>query len=254
METIKRIDFVLNRSGEKEAYDFSKIEIRLQDLVFGLNRDYVDLGAVFSKVLEGLHEGIQTASIDDLAAETCAYMNMVHPDYNLLAARISTTKLHKETSENFYEKMKLLHLLGKDDTHDGLLSNPFFEFVETNKDAIQAKIDYSRDMNYDYFGFLTLLKGYLMKKDDKTVERPQDMLMRVSLAIHLNDLERAFETYDLTSKLIFTHASPTLFNAGTALQQMSSCFLLMMKDDSIEGIYDTVKNCALISKSAGGIG
>lgn len=197
MQTItKKLNFVVNRSGEKEAYDFSRIEKRLSDLTFGLNLDYIDLSAIQKKVLEGLHEGIKTASIDDLTAETCAYMNMVHPDYSWIAARIEVTKLHKETSDNFYDKVKILHLLGQTETNKGLLSKALFDFVEANKNVIEAKIDYSRDFNYDYFGIHTLLKGYLMKSGDKIVERPQDMLMRVSLAIHLNDLEKAFETYD----------------------------------------------------------
>ena len=196
-----------------------------------------------------------TTEITNLAAETCAYMAIVHPDYTMLANRISVTALHDRTFDDIQKVADILYnYKDKVGRPAALLAKDVHETICKNADKINARLDYSRDFNYDFFGFKTLESGYLLKCDGKTVERPQHMLMRVSIGIHSDDLESAFETYDLMSTLWFTHATPTLFNSGTPTPQMSSCFLLAMKEDSIDGIYDTLKQTALISKSAGGIG
>lgn len=198
---------------------------------------------------------MNTKQVDDLVAETCAYMTIVHPDYSTLAARIAVSNLHKETPDTFFDAIKKLReCIDKAGRAAPLISDEVFQIIESNKDKIEEVIDFTRDHSYDFFGFKTLERAYLLKVDGKVVERPQTMLMRVSIGIHKNDLESAFETYHLMSQKWFTHATPTLFNAGTPKPQMSSCFLLTMKDDSIEGIFETVKQCALISKNAGGIG
>jgi ribonucleotide reductase alpha subunit len=185
---------------------------------------------------------VTTADLDNLAAETCAYMNIIHPDYSKLAARILVSNLHKQTTADFLEVSKRLkNFKDKVGRPAAMLADDVFEVIEKNIDKIHAKIDYNRDYNYDYFGLRTLERAYLLKDGKKTIERPQHMLMRVSIGIHKQDLESAFETYDLMSELWFTHATPTLFNSGTPKPQMSSCFLLSMKEDSIDGIFETLK-------------
>jgi ribonucleoside-diphosphate reductase subunit M1 len=208
--------------------------------------EYINLDIVAEKVYRGIHTGIKTSELDRLSAETCFYMSNLHPDYSKLASRIEVSNLHKETDDDYMKVLERLDTMVDKQGRNASMINPeLMRVVRANLDKINAKLDYSRDFNYDYFGFKTLEKSYLLKElhgaDRKIVERPQHMLMRVSIGIHLDDLESAFETYDLMSQLWFTHATPTLFNSGTPKQQMSSCFLLTMKDDSIEGIFETLK-------------
>ncbi len=248
--------YVVKRSGKTEAVKFDKITARIEKLSYGLHREYVDSIDVAKKVIQGLYDGVTTTELDNLAAETAASLTVKHPDYAQLAARIAVSNLHKNTNKSFYETMSLLYNFH--DKHNGkhipLLDDTIWEIIEANRDVLDSSIIYDRDFGYDYFGFKTLEKSYLMKVDGKIVERPQHMLMRVAIGIHKHDIEQAIKTYDMMSERWFTHATPTLFNAGTPKPQMSSCFLLTMKDDSIEGIYDTLKQCAKISQSAGGIG
>ena len=208
------------------------------------------------RVIEGLYDGVTTSELDNLAAEVSATMTTTHPDYAQLAARVSVSNLHKNTKKTFSEVMTDLYKYVN--PHTGkkapLVSDEVYKVIQDNKDVLDSRIIYSRDFNYDYFGFKTLERSYLLKINGKIAERPQHMLMRVSIGIHVDDIESALETYELMSKKYFTHATPTLFNAGTPKPQMSSCFLLTTKDDSIDGIYDTLKQTAKISQSAGGIG
>jgi len=246
---------VIKRDGRQQEVRFDRITQRIRVLCDGLDARFVDPVAITQKVVEGFYSGIPTAEIDRLAAETCAYMSQRHPDFSTLAARIAVSNLHKSTSDSMAETCRLMH--GYQDAQGRpapLLSDHVWEFVRDNAAAIDAAIDYNRDYDYDYFGFKTLEKSYLLKVGGQIVERPQHMLMRVACGIHCGDLAAAAETYDLMSRRRFTHATPTLFNAGTPVPQMSSCFLLTVKEDSIEGIYDTLAQCAKISKSAGGIG
>jgi len=234
---------------------FDKITARVRKLCYGLN-ELVDPLKVAMRVIEGLYDGVTTSELDNLAAEIAATMTTAHPDYARLAARISVSNLHKNTKKTFSEVMEDLYTYvnprtGKDAP---LLSDEVYNVIVENKDKLDSTIIYNRDFGYDYFGFKTLERSYLLKLNGKIAERPQHMLMRVSIGIHLNDLDAAIETYELMSKKYFTHATPTLFNSGTPKPQMSSCFLLTMKDDSIDGIYDTLKQTAKISQSAGGIG
>ncbi len=247
--------FVVKRDGRKEPMMFDKITARVRKLCYGLN-DLVDPVKVAMRVIEGLYDGVTTSELDNLAAEISATLTTAHPDYAKLAARISVSNLHKNTKKSFSETMKDLHEYVNPRTGKKapLLSDEVFKVISENADVLDSTIIYNRDFGYDYFGFKTLERSYLLKLNGKIVERPQHMLMRVSIGIHLNDLEAAIETYELMSKKFFTHATPTLFNSGTPKPQMSSCFLLAMKDDSIDGIYDTLKNTAKISQSAGGIG
>jgi ribonucleoside-diphosphate reductase alpha chain len=221
-----------------------------------LNTKFVDAVAVAQKVVSGVFPGVKTTELDTLAAETAAYMSTTHPDYGVLAARMAVSNLHKQTSSDFLEVITTMHdyINPKTGEPAPLVSDEVFEVVKANAEAIQAALKYERDFSYDFFGYKTLERSYLMKCKGKIVERPQHMIMRVALGIHLSDIASAIETYDLMSLKLFTHATPTLFNSGTPKPQMSSCFLLTMSEDSIEGIYDTLKRCALISKSAGGIG
>mmetsp|Transcript_74742 Transcript_74742/g.139543 ORF Transcript_74742/g.139543 Transcript_74742/m.139543 type:complete len:812 (+) Transcript_74742:96-2531(+) len=247
--------FVVKRDGQKEEVKFDRVTDRLQALCDGLNPKYVDPVRVAQKVIEGMYNGIKTSEIDTLAAETCAYMSQRHPDFSVLAARVAVSNLHKNTSSSFSEtSSKLFHYVDKQDRPSPLLSEEVWEFIRQNGKELDDAVCYQRDYDYDYFGFKTLEKSYLLKLDGRIVERPQHMLMRVACGIHAGDVKAAIETYELMSKRQFTHASPTLFNAGTRMPQMSSCFLLKMVGDSIEGIYETLTRCALISQSAGGIG
>ena len=247
--------YVVKRDGRKEPIMFDKITARVRKLNYGLN-SLVDPVRVAMRVIEGLYDGVTTSELDNLAAEIAATMTTTHPDYAQLAARISVSNLHKNTKKSFSATMKDLHEYVNPRTGKKapLLSDEVYKIIEKNADQIDSNIIYNRDFGYDFFGFKTLERSYLLKLNGQIVERPQHMLMRVSIGIHLNDLESAFETYELMSKRYFTHATPTLFNSGTPKPQMSSCFLLTMKDDSIDGIYDTLKQTAKISQSAGGIG
>ena len=247
--------YVVKRDGRKEPIMFDKITARIRKLNYGLNQ-LVDPVRVAMRVIEGLYDGVTTSELDNLAAEIAATMTTTHPDYAQLAARISVSNLHKNTKKSFSATMKDLYeyINPRTGKKAPLLSDEVYDIIEKNADQIDSNIIYNRDFGYDFFGFKTLERSYLLKLNGKIVERPQHMLMRVSIGIHLNDLESAFETYELMSKRYFTHATPTLFNSGTPKPQMSSCFLLTMKDDSIDGIYDTLKQTAKISQSAGGIG
>ncbi len=247
--------YVVKRDGRKEPVSFDKITDRIKKLCYGLN-DLVDAVKVAMRVIEGLYDGVTTSELDNLAAETAASMTISHPDYAQLAARIAISNLHKNTNKSFSETMNEMYYYVNPRTNKKapLLSDEVHQVIQENADFLNSHIIYNRDFNYDYFGFKTLERSYLLKINGKIVERPQHMLMRVSVGIHLNDLDSVVETYDLMSKKFFTHATPTLFNAGTPKPQMSSCFLLAMQDDSIDGIYDTLKQTAKISQSAGGIG
>jgi ribonucleoside-diphosphate reductase alpha subunit len=246
---------IIKRNGTSQQVDITKIENRIKSQLGGLEVGHISLHGIVQRVVDGIYDGIKATELDNLAAETCAYMNIIHPDYSTLAARIAVSALHKETKESMKETAdSLYYCTDKCGRPAPLLSEETFKLITENADKIQARLDFSRDLAYDFFGFKTVERAYLLKVDGLIVERPQHMLMRVSLGIHGEDLEAAFETYDLMSTKWFTHATPTLFNSGTPKPQMSSCFLLKMKDDSIDGIYETLKQCALISKSAGGIG
>ena len=247
--------YVLKRDGRKEPIMFDKITARIKKLCYGFN-PLVDPVRVAMRVIEGLYDGVTTSELDNLAAEIAATMTTTHPDYASLAARISVSNLHKNTLKSFSETMKDLYeyvnpITGK---KAPLLSDEVYKVIKKNAEELDSKIIYNRDFGYDYFGFKTLERSYLLKINGQIVERPQHMLMRVSVGIHLDDLEAVIDTYELMSKKYFTHATPTLFNSGTPKPQMSSCFLLTMQDDSIDGIYDTLKQTAKISQSAGGIG
>jgi ribonucleoside-diphosphate reductase alpha chain len=246
---------VVKRDGRKEPMMFDKITARVRKLCYGLN-ELVDPVKVAMRVIEGLYDGVTTSELDNLAAEIAATMTTSHPDYARLAARISVSNLHKNTKKSFSEVMTDLYEYVNPRTGKKapLLSDEVFEVIKNNAEELDSTIIYNRDFGYDYFGFKTLERSYLLKLNGKIAERPQHMLMRVSVGIHLDDLAAVKETYELMSKKFFTHATPTLFNSGTPKPQMSSCFLLAMKDDSIDGIYDTLKQTAKISQSAGGIG
>ena len=247
--------YVVKRDGRKETVKFDKITARIIKMCYGLD-PLVSPEAVAMKVIEGIYDGVSTTDLDNLAAEVAAAKTIDHPDYALLASRIAVSNLHKETKKTFSEVMEDLHqyIDPKTNQKASLLADDVYEVIQNNKELLDSSIIYDRDFRYDYFGFKTLTRSYLMKLNGEIAERPQQMLMRVSLGIHKNDVQSAIKTYHLMSEGWFTHATPTLFNSGTPKPQMSSCFLLTMKEDSIEGIYDTLKSCAQISQSAGGIG
>ena len=248
--------FVVKRDGKNESVKFDKITARVQKLCYGLSPEHVSSLMVAQKVIEGVFDGVTTTELDNLAAETAASLTTRHPDYALLASRIAISNLHKNTKKSFTETMRDLYnyIDPKTGKNAPLLADDVMEIIEANSDLLDSSIIYDRDFGYDYFGFKTLEKSYLLKLNGKVVERPQHMLMRVSVGIHKEDVESAIETYNLMSERWFTHATPTLFNAGTPKPQLSSCFLLSMQNDSIEGIYNTLKQTAQISQSAGGIG
>ncbi|KAJ2502266.1 ribonucleotide-diphosphate reductase subunit rnr1 [Coemansia sp. RSA 1972] len=248
--------FVVKRNGRSEKVQFDKITARINKLSYGLDTNFVDSAAVAQKVISGVYQGVTTVELDNLAAETAAYMTVQHPDYAILAARIAISNLQKETHDKFSDVIQELYeyINPKTNKHSPMVSEQLLQLVQTHGDRINAALDYSNDFNYNYFGFKTLERSYLLRINRRVVERPQHLLMRVSLGIHGEDIDAAIETYQLMSSKFFTHASPTLFNSGTPRPQLSSCFLIAMKDDSIEGIYDTLKVCAQISKNAGGIG
>ncbi len=247
---------VIKRDGRRETVKFDKITARIDRLSYGLDPRFVIPVDVAKKVIDGLYDGVTTAELDNLAAETAAALTVKHPDYALLAARIAVSNLHKTTQKSFSSTMKRLYQYVDPKTGEpaALISKETWDVVRKNAMMLDSAIIYDRDFGYDYFGFKTLERSYLLRVEGKVIERPQHMLMRVAVGIHGHDLDSVIETYNLLSERWFTHATPTLFNAGTPKPQLSSCFLLAMKDDSIPGIYDTLKQCAQISQSAGGIG
>ncbi len=246
---------VHKRNGKKETIKFDKVTARIEKLSYSLS-PLVNAIDVAKKVIEGIYDGVPTTELDNLAAETAASLATKHPDYAILASRIAVSNLHKNTIKSFSETMKKLYLYV--DKSNGkkspLIADDVWQVIEENAEVLDSTIIYDRDFSFDYFGFKTLEKAYLLKVDGKIVERPQHMFMRVALGIHKADIDSVVVTYNLLSERWFTHATPTLFNAGTPKAQMSSCFLLTMKEDSIDGIYDTLKQTAKISQSAGGIG
>ncbi len=247
--------FVIKRNGKQESVKFDKVTARLEKLSYGLS-PIVSVIDVAKKTIEGIYEGVATTDLDNLAAETAASLTITHPDYAILASRVAVSNLHKNTVKSFSTTMKKLHnyvdtATGK---HLPLIADDVMQIIEENADLLDSTVIYDRDFAFDYFGFKTLEKSYLLKINGKIVERPQHMYMRVAVGVHKNDIDSVIKTYHLMSERWFTHATPTLFNAGTPKPQMSSCFLLTMKEDSIDGIYDTLKQTAKISQSAGGIG
>jgi ribonucleoside-diphosphate reductase alpha subunit len=246
---------VVKRDGRKEAVKFDKVTARIIKMCYGLD-PLVSPEAVAMKVIEGIFDGVTTKQLDNLAAEVAAAKTMDHPDYALLASRIAVSNLHKDTKKTFSETIEDMYnyIDPKTNKPASLIAEDVYKVIQENKDVLDSSIIYDRDFRYDYFGFKTLTRSYLLRINGEIVERPQHMLMRVSLGIHKSDIQSAIKTYNLMSEGWFTHATPTLFNSGTPKPQMSSCFLLTMKEDSIEGIYDTLKSCAQISQSAGGIG
>ncbi|KAJ3047766.1 Ribonucleoside-diphosphate reductase large subunit [Rhizophlyctis rosea] len=269
--------FVFKRDGRRERVAFDKITSRIMKLCYGLDMNYVDPAEVAQKVITGVYQGVTTVELDNLAAETAAYLTVrivvhtpprsrkysfnylnqtKHPDYAILAARIAISNLHKETKKQFSSVAEELYtyINPKTGKHSPMISKETYDAIQKNAERLNSAIIYDRDFNYNYFGFKTLERSYLLRNNNRVAERPQHMLMRVAVGIHGEDVDAAIETYELMSEKYFTHASPTLFNAGTPHPQLSSCFLLTMKDDSIEGIYETLKTCAMISKTAGGIG
>jgi ribonucleoside-diphosphate reductase alpha chain len=248
--------YVIKRDGSKESIKFDKITARIQKLCYALDPVHVNPVEVAMKVIQGIYPGVTTSELDNLAAETAASLTTTHPDYALLASRIAVSNLHKNTEKSFSKTMEMLYtyLDPKTGQKAALIADDVYDIIKNNAQLLDSSIIYDRDFGYDYFGFKTLERSYLLKLHGKVAERPQHMIMRVSVGIHKEDVEAAIETYNLMSERWFTHATPTLFNAGTPKPQMSSCFLLTAKDDSIDGIYDTLKNCAKISQSAGGIG
>jgi ribonucleoside-diphosphate reductase alpha chain len=247
--------YVVKRDGRKEAVKFDKITARIVKMCYGLD-PLVTPEVVAMKVIEGIYDGVTTTVLDNLAAEVAAAKTIDHPDYALLASRIAVSNLHKETKKTFSEVIEDMfkYIDPKTSQNASLVAEDVYQIIMDNKEALDSSIIYDRDFRYDYFGFKTLTRSYLMKLDGQIVERPQQMLMRVAVGIHKSNIQEAIKTYNLMSEGWFTHATPTLFNSGTPKPQMSSCFLLTMKDDSISGIYDTLKSCAQISQSAGGIG
>lgn len=246
---------VIKRNGKKETIKFDKVTARIEKLSYSLS-PLVNAIDVAKKVIEGIYDGVPTTELDNLAAETAASLATKHPDYAILASRIAVSNLHKNTIKSFSETMRKMYLYV--DKSNGkkspLLADDVWQVIEENAEVLDSTIIYDRDFGFDYFGFKTLEKAYLLKIDGKIVERPQHMFMRVAVGIHKADIDSVIKTYNLLSERWFTHATPTLFNAGTPKAQMSSCFLLTMKEDSIDGIYDTLKQTAKISQSAGGIG
>jgi ribonucleoside-diphosphate reductase alpha chain len=248
--------FVLKRDGTRESVKFDKITARIQKLSYGLEPTHVDPILVAKKVIDGVYDGVTTSELDNLAAETAASLTVRHPDYAQLASRIAVSNLHKNTIKSFSKTVDALHkyIDPKNGLRAALIADDVHEIVMENAHTLDSCIIYDRDFGYDYFGFKTLERSYLLKMNNRVAERPQHMIMRVAVGIHKHDIEAAIRTYHLMSERWFTHATPTLFNAGTPKPQMSSCFLLQVKEDSIDGIYDTLKQCAKISQSAGGIG
>jgi ribonucleoside-diphosphate reductase alpha chain len=228
---------VIKRDGRRESVRFDKITARIENLCYGLDSRYIHPIEIAKKVIDGLYDGVTTTELDNLAAEVCASLTVKHPDYATLAARIAISNLHKTTSQSFSNTMKRMYTYINPITNENaaLIAPDVYGIVKQHAARLDEVIDYNRDFDYDYFGFKTLERSYLIKLDGKVVERPQHMLMRVAVGIHKEDLDSAIETYHLLSQRWFTHATPTLFNAGTPKPQLSSCFLLTMKEDSIDG-------------------
>lgn len=247
---------VIKRSGKRENVSFDKITARVKKLCYNLNVAFVDPIEIAKKVIQGLYDGVTTSELDNLAAETAASMSTVHPDYALLAARIAISNLHKNTNKSFSETMEGLYnyIDPKTNQKAGLIGDETMAIVRKHADRLNSAIIYDRDYSFDFFGFKTLERSYLLRMNGKVVERPQHMLMRAAVGIHGEAIEEAIQTYNLMSEKWFIHATPTLFNAGTPKPQLSSCFLLSMTEDSIPGIFETLTRCAKISQSAGGIG
>ena len=247
--------YVVKRNGKHESVKFDKITARLEKLSYSLS-PIVNILNVAKKVIEGIHAGVKTTELDDLAAEVAASLTTTHPDYAILASRIAVSNLHKNTTKSFSQTMRKLYNYTDPMTQKRmpLIADDVMEVIQNNAEVLDSTIIYDRDFGFDYFGFKTLEKSYLLKINGAIAERPQHMYMRVAVGTHKHDIENVIKTYDLMSERWFTHATPTLFNAGTPKPQMSSCFLLTMKEDSIDGIYDTLKQTAKISQSAGGIG
>ncbi|MCB9284099.1 MAG: ribonucleoside-diphosphate reductase subunit alpha [Lewinellaceae bacterium] len=247
---------VIKRSGKQEEVSFDKITARIKKLCYGLHSDYVDHIEISKKVVLGLYDGVTTTELDNLAAETAATMTTIHPDYAVLAARIAISNLHKNTDKSFSKTMKALfeYIDPKTGEKAGLIGEETLDIILRHRDLLDSAIIYDRDYDFDYFGFKTLERSYLLRMNGEVVERPQHLFMRAAIGIHGEDVESAIETYNLMSEKWFIHATPTLFNAGTPKPQLSSCFLLSMTEDSISGIFETLARCARISQSAGGIG
>ncbi|KAH7699257.1 Ribonucleotide reductase large subunit, partial [Aphelenchoides avenae] len=247
---------VVKRDGRHEEAHQWKITSRIQKLCYGLSASHIDPAAITLKVVTGIYNGVTTVELDNLAAEVAASMVTCHPDFGVLAARIAISNLHKQTKKEFSAVISHLYRFRRPrtDRHTPMVGHDVYGIIMGNAERLNSAIVHDRDYEYTYFGYKTLERSYLLKIDGKIVERPQHMLMRVAVGIHHDDIDAAVDTYEKMSQRLFTHASPTLFNAGTCRPQMSSCFLLTMHDDSIEGIFKTVERCALISKSAGGIG
>ena len=248
--------FVIKRNGKKEAVHFDKITARIHKLIYGLSISEKDVIEIAKKVIQGIYDNVTTTELDNLAAETAAAQTIIHPDFSVLAARIAVSNLHKNTLKSFSKTAQLLYEYTDPitQTHAPLISEEIYKIIRKNADELDSSVIYDRDYNFDYFGFKTLERSYLIRTNGKVTERPQHLFMRVALGIHKEDIQAAIETYNLMSEKWFIHATPTLFNAGTPKPQMSSCFLLSMTEDSIAGIFDTLKRCALISQSVGGIG
>ena len=248
--------FVIKRNGKKEAVHFDKITARIHKLIYGLSISEKDVIEIAKKIIQGIYDNVTTTELDNLAAETAAAQTTIHPDFSVLAARIAVSNLHKNTLKSFSKPAQLLYEYTDPitQTHAPLISEEIYKIIRKNADELDSSVIYDRDYNFDYFGFKTLERSYLIRTNGKVTERPQHLFMRVALGIHKEDIQAAIETYNLMSEKWFIHATPTLFNAGTPKPQMSSCFLLSMTEDSIAGIFDTLKRCALISQSAGGIG
>jgi ribonucleoside-diphosphate reductase alpha subunit len=245
---------VKKRNGNMEVIAFDKILRRIKTIgtEVGIKINYTTLAM---KVIDQLYNGISTTQIDELSAQQCASLASTHPDYNVLASRITISNHHKNTADSFSQVMtELYEYKDKHGQQSPLVSQELYDVVQKYGSELESMLDYSRDYLIDYFGFKTLERAYLMKINKETVERPQHMWLRVAVGIHGDNLEKVKETYDCMSQKYFTHATPTLFNAGTPHPQLSSCYLISMENDSIEGIYNTLKDCALISKWAGGIG
>ena len=247
---------VIKRNGKREDVSFDKITARIKRLCYNLDPNFVDYFEIAKKAIEGLYDGVPTTQLDDLTAETAASMAIVHPDYAKLAARIAVSNLHKNTDKSFVRTMKNLYDYIDPETNEraNLISDSMNDLITEHGDRLDSVIIYDRDYNFDYFGFKTLERSYLLRMHGQVVERPQQMILRAALGIHGDDIDAAIQTYHLMSEKWFTHATPTLFNAGTPKPQLSSCFLLSMTEDSISGIFETLTRCAKISQSAGGIG
>ena len=248
---------VEKRNGEYEEVSFDKILTRIKSLSQGeefKQKLNIDETVIAQKVIQEIHDGVKTSELDELSSQIAIAMYSKNPDFKTLAGRIVVSNHHKNTADTFSEKIKMMHRYESNGKSKALIADYMHDLVEENKERIDSAIDYNLDYDFDFFGFKTLEKSYLYRINDKIIERPQDMLMRVSLAIHRDNIDEALLNYDLMSKHYFTHATPTLYNAGSIREQFASCFLLTVKEDSIAGIYDTLKDCALISKHAGGIG